>query len=343
MTTTVRFLQGDAIHALKSLPNDSVDCVVTSPPYWNLRDYGVDGQIGLEETVESYLARLVQVFREVRRVLVPTGTCWVNIGDTYVQSGGRGAQGETGARADRRYTLHRGAQFPRFPREIPPKSLLGIPWRLALAMQADGWLLRQEIIWHKPSPMPESALDRCTRAHEPVFLFTRQGDYHWDRLAMAEPVTGNAHRRGPMKTPAGWVTDGRPHSPVNHQTSENHPKTAGVTPKSAPPGSRIRANTSFHAATTDLVERRNRRSVWTIPSEPCRDAHFATFPRALVRPCILAGCPAKGTVLDPFAGSGTVGVVAIETARNAILIDLNPEYLEIAKDRIRSTTPGLGI
>lgn len=344
MIPSVRFHEGDAIAVMRTLPDESVHCIVTSPPYWNLRDYGVAGQIGLELTPEEFIERLVAVFREARRVLSKTGVAWVNIGDTYVQSGGKGAQGQTGDRADRRHTLTPTSKFPPFPDHLPPKSLMGMPWRLAFAMQADGWLLRQEIIWHKPAPMPESALDRCTKAHEPVFMFTRSGKYHWDPEAMREPVTGGAHRRGPAPTPAGWATGSSPHHAVVHQTSQQHRKTApGVTPKSAEPGSRIRANDSWHASVTDLVESRNRRSVWTIPAEPCPDAHFATFPRALVRPCILASCPPNGIVLDPFAGTGTVGVVAVETSRSAVLIDLNPEYLAIARRRVAATQPGLAL
>lgn len=319
-------LQGDCLQSLRTLPDESVHCVVTSPPYWGLRDYGCAGQIGLEATVDEFIERLVVVFTEVRRVLRNDGTCWVNMGDCYAT---RAAVG------------------------LRPKNLLGQPWRLAFALQASGWYLRQDIIWHKPAPMPESVADRCTKAHEYLFLLAKSERYHWDAAAMREPVTGGAHARRSFngvgfghgyedkprwtpKTPHGWGVGDEPRRSVEFQRNGVHPKARAA-------GSGTRANASFCAAVSDLVKSRNRRSVWTIPAEPCSDAHFATFPTALVRPCILAGCPVGGTVLDPFGGSGTTAAVAIELGRNAILCELNPDYVALAKARLAAVTPGLAL
>jgi DNA modification methylase len=342
---TCAIYHGDCIDVMRTLPSESVHCCVTSPPYWGLRDYVVSGQIGLEPTVEAFVAKMVDVFEEVRRLLRPDGTCWVNLGDSYAQQGGPGFQGKNGQRSDRRFTATRESVGMREIGRTPPigfkpKDLVGIPWRVAFAMQEAGWWLRQDIIWHKPNPMPESIRDRCTKAHEYLFLLTKSERYYWDFEAMQEPVTGNAHRR----VPAGWAVGDQPHNAAGLQKDGVHRKTLpGVTPKSAPEGNgKIKSNASFNAATTDLVTTRNRRSVWTVPSEPCKEAHFATYPPALIRPCILAGCPTGGTVLDPFGGSGTTGQVAIELGRRAVLIELNPEYVKIAEQRTH-VTPGLNL
>lgn len=331
-------LQGDCLESLRTLPDESVHCVVTSPPYWGLRDYGCAGQIGLEATVTEFISRLVDVFAEVRRVLRQDGTCWVNMGDSYASNGGSGWQGKTGERSDRRFTATRNSvglreANRRPPHGLKPKDLIGQPWRLAFALQADGWYLRQDIIWHKPSPMPESVRDRCTKAHEYLFLLTKSEQYHWDFEAMREPVNGTAHASGSgvnakIKHPDGWASHKGSHGTIHKDGRER-----GAT--------RPKQNASFSAAVTQTVESRNRRSVWTIPSEPYSEAHFATFPTALVRPCILAGCPVGGTVLDPFGGSGTTGSVALELGRKYILCELNPKYVELASARLASVTPGL--
>lgn len=319
MTPSVTIHVGDCIEVLRKLPDESVHCCVTSPPYWGLRDYGVDGQIGLEDTLDGFVAKMVEVFREVRRVLARDGTCWMNLGDAYSSDGGAGGQGKRGDLANRS-VVHARIKMKRHP--LPPKNLLGIPWRVALALQDDGWILRQDIIWHKPAPMPESVRDRCTKAHEYLFLLVRSEKYHWDHQANLEPVTGGAHPRRRV-TPAGWGQGDQPRDPRALNTPEHHRKVAGVTPKSAPEGNG------------------KVRSVWTIPSEPTKEAHFAAYPRALVRPCILAGCPAQGVVLDPFAGTGTTGAVALELGRSAVLIELNPEYAAICENRCHAVTPGL--
>jgi site-specific DNA-methyltransferase (adenine-specific) len=305
----VKILVGDVLERLRQLPDESVQCVVTSPPYWGLRDYGTEGQIGLEPTPQEYVAKMVDVFREVWRVLRSDGTCWVNLGDSYT-SGGRGGNGSF---ADERPGW-RGmpSEFGK-KRGIPglkSKDLVGIPWRVAFALQADGWYLRSDIIWHKPNPMPESVTDRPTKAHEYLFLLSKSERYYYDAEVIKEEVTGGAHSRG-----------------------------NGVNPKCAEMGTGIKQNSSFSAAVADLVSSRNKRSVWTIPTQPFPEAHFATYPEKLVEPCILAGSKEGDTVLDPFCGSGTTGVVALGHGRDFIGIELNPEYAAMSKRRIFKDNP----
>ena len=263
----------------RSIPlrDGCVQCVVTSPPYFGLRDFGVRGQIGLEPTPDEYVAQIVAVFREVRRVLADDGVLWLNLGDSHATNVLGGAK---------------------------PKDMLGIPWRVAFALQADGWYLRSDIIWHKPNPMPESVTDRPTKAHEYLFLLAKSERYYYDADAIKEPVTGGSHRRG-----------------------------SGVTPKSHSPGAGVKANTNYHAAMTDLVDERNKRSVWSILSQAYQGAHFATMPEALVEPCILAGSRPGDRVFDPFIGSGTVGAVAERLGRQWVGLDLNPAYHALAKKR----------
>lgn len=308
---------GDVRTELQRLEEDSVHTVVTSPPYWQLRDYGAEGQIGLEETPEAFVASLVAVFREVRRVLRPDGTLWLNLGDTYIggRTGGIGTSSTVTSRNHKAAIAAANASGRRH-RIVPglkPKDLVGIPWRVALALQADGWWLRSEVIWHKPCAMPESVRDRPTRDHEHIFLLSRSERYYYDAAAVKEPVSGGAHARG----------------------KGTHPKSLGA-------GAGVRANESWSAAVTDLVEERNRRTVWTVPQEPVTDAHFATFPRALVRPCVLAGCPAGGVVLDPFAGRCTTGAVAIELGRHFEGIEINPEYAVMGREVLRRAAEAAG-
>lgn len=456
---TVRILRGDCRDILRTLPGESVHCVVTSPPYWGLRDYGVDGQIGLEPTVQEFLAGMVDVFREVRRVLRADGTACVNMGDAY-SSGGRGGNpnGDSSTLQGGRETQE-ASMVKRYPRRAPhtgvvngtwqrsghdggariavpgiaAKQLIGQPWRLAFALQDDGWYLRQDIIWHKPNSMPESVRDRCTKAHEYLFLLAKSERYYYDAEAIKEPASENTHLRV-RNNGVGWgYTDGE----------QAKPRTVGANPKARfpsgwdsrsgghrelrgrysdgvsermgrGPGWRARQNESFSVAISDnVVERRNKRSVWSIPTAPFSGAHFATFPPALIEPCILAGCPAQccsacgapwervteriasgfngskygervvaaaggalsggtkrstlgssngravgkmatvgfrttcqcnapavpGVVLDPFGGAGTTGLVADRHGRDAILIELNPEYAEMAERRIRGDAP----
>lgn len=297
---------GDNLALLKRVPDESVQCCITSPPYWALRDYGVEGQIGLEETPQEYIEKLVEVFDQVHRVLRKDGTLWLNMGDKSARSG-RGGIG----RASTLSGSHRGQNESRKPKTtrvaagFKPKDILGLPWRLAFALQDAGWYLRSDIIWHKPNVQPESVRDRPTRAHEYVFLLSKSQKYFYDFEAVKEPVTGNAHPRG---------------NGVNKKAKRNH-------------GS-IKQNASFSAAVKGLVETRNRRSVWSIHTEAVPEAHFATFPRALVAVCMMAGTRPGDLVLDPFGGSGTVACVADTLDRQWLLLDLNPEYANIARQRI---------
>lgn len=299
-------LVGDVLDQLTSLPDESVHCVVTSPPYWGLRDYGVDGQIGLEATPDMYVNRIVAVFREVRRVLRSDGTCWINIGDSYNSgsSGGLGGSTLGGGKSNQAASNRHGRPLLD---ALKPKDLVGIPWRVAFALQADGWWLRSEIIWAKPNPMPESVTDRPTKAHEQVFLLTKSARYFYDADAVREPHT--SERWG---GPEASGTDEWKYRNVGDKV-----------------GIREREGRTFYPEGG-----RNLRSVWTIPTEPYPDAHFATYPTRLVEPCVKAGCPERGTVLDPFLGSGTTAFVALSLGRNAIGIELNPEYAELARRRV---------
>ena len=303
------------------LDDETVQCVVTSPPYWGLRDYGVDGQLGLEKTPEEYVAKMVEVFREVRRVLRKDGTLWLNIGDSYAaatngspHSGLKALSDRTSPRknprANHAYQDH-GEMFvaKNVPRGLKPKDLCGIPWMLAFALRADGWWLRQDIIWAKPNPMPESVRDRCTRAHEYIFLLTKSASYFYDNLAIAEPLVRpeEANRKTPAKFGGAdkWVE------------AQRH--------------SRLHSGNEYTGTPTGT---RNRRSVWHITPQPYRGAHFATFPEKLVEPCILAGSKEDSLVLDPFCGSGTVGVVCKRLQRRFVGLELNPAYCEMARQRI---------
>jgi len=309
-----RIIQGDCIEGLRTLPDASVHCCVTSPPYWGLRDYGHDGQIGLESTPEAYVARMVEVFREVRRVLRDDGTLWLNLGDSYAANAATSKKIGESHRGSDTPTLNQPHQCRVSVRggewRIKAKDLVGIPWRVAFALQADGWWLRQDIIWHKPNPMPESVRDRCTKAHEYVFLLTKSERYFYDAEAVSEAVVCV---RGPgNKKPLKGVAE----DADKHRTRAGLHKAAERWRENGPP------------------ELRNRRSVWTVTTKPYSGAHFATMPPDLVEPCILAGCPEGGTVLDPFAGSGTTLAVAAELGRSGIGCELNPEYIELAEQRI---------
>lgn len=329
----IKILHGDCREILPTLPADSIDCCVTSPPYWMLRDYGVEGQIGMEPTPEAFIATLTAVFREVRRVLKPQGTCWVNMGDSYAGAAG-GFQGKTIQRAGRTHTARVGRKMTE---GLKGKDLVGIPWMLAFALRAEGWFLRQDIIWHKPNPMPESMTDRCTKAHEYIFLLSKSSSYYFDADAIKEKASENTHSRtAASKTPDGWDTskgDGG-HGTIHRQGREKGRKL----------GNRRESknNASFDSALTVMPDHRNKRSVWTVPSAPFKEAHFATYPPNLIKPCILAGCPAGGTVLDPFGGSGTTGAVAEELGRNSTLIELSAKYIQIARRRT-AVTAGLGL
>jgi len=273
---SIKILQGSCLETLSSLEEKSVNTCVTSPPYWGLRDYGTDDQLGLEETPDKFVENLVNVFREVRRVLRDDGTVWLNLGDSYCGTGHKGDH------IDPKHKDGRNGQKVALNNKIQglkSKDLFGIPWRVAFALQADGWYLRQDIIWHKPNPMPESVTDRCTKAHEYIFLLSKSPKYYYDYEAIK------------IKSTSGM--DG-------YDTSNN-------------------------------------RSVWSVPVSSYSEAHFATYPPELIKSCIMAGCPEGGTVLDPFGGSGTTAQVSNNLNRNAILCELNPEYVEIAKGRLHES------
>ncbi len=330
---------GDALTVLRMMAPESVQCVVTSPPYWGLRDYGVDGQIGLEPTLAQWLQGLVQVFAEVRRVLRNDGTCWVNMGDAYItrRNGGVGRSSTingTQTQAQSRMAAKQMGKGKRSSGGLNYKDLIGQPWRLAFALQDGGWRLRRDIIWHKSNPMPESCTDRPTTAHEYLFPLSKGERYVYDAAAVRERVTGRSHGRGRGVNPKavnGWDTGAGGHLVIAHNQRKDDRARSGRLGRG--PGWRSRQNASFSAAVTAVVEFRNRRSVWTIPTSPYRGAHFATFPPKLVEPCILAGCPEGGLVLDPFAGSGTTGAVAIAHGRRFVGIELNPTYADLARER----------
>lgn len=277
-----KVIQGDCLSSLKKMQDQSVDCCITSPPYWQLRDYGVEGQLGMESTPKEFVDTLVEIFEEVKRVLKDDGTLWLNLGDSYV-GGGRGQDYCKPDAVQQKY-IDAGVKYCKPTGKIEglkPKDLVGIPFRVALALQDNGWWLRQDIIWHKPNPMPESVTDRCTKSHEYLFLLSKSQKYYYDYEAIKEKSV-------------------------------------------------CQNNTM-----------RNRRSVWTIPNKRYKGSHFATFPTKLVEPCVLAGCREGGTVLDIFGGSGTVAEVALQHNRNAILCELNPEYVDLIHERMKNVQPKL--
>ena len=316
-----------------------VQTCVTSPPYFGLRDYGVDGQIGLEQTPDQYIAKLVEVFREVRRVLADNGTLWLNIGDSYAANGRSGLN--TGwAERTKEYaggghraepSRHRGEK--RVPDGLKQKDLIGIPWMLAFALRADGWYLRQDIIWHKPNPMPESVRDRCTKAHEYVFLLSKSERYFFDAEAIAQPLAESSRHRLSQPNIANQKGSNRVPGKTNGNMKAVGPRFGGNKyGDDCREESRTKSGNEWKGGSGKA----NRRSVWTVATKPYKGAHFATFPPDLIEPCILAGCPEGGTVLDPFGGSGTTAGVALAHGRNAVLCELNEEYAALVPDRVDS-------
>lgn len=320
MNELLTILEGDALTRLRELPDECVQCVVTSPPYWALRDYNAPGQLGLEASPWEYVDRMTEVFREVKRVLRKDGTAWVNLGDCY---NGQGARSPN-IKGDGTLSYRAGGRAINVP-GLKKKDLIGMPWHLAFALQKDGWFLRADIVWSKPNPMPESVRDRPTKAHEYIFLLSKSDRYFYDAEAITEPTVGSARANG------GAKTNGNMKAVVR----------GGVNPKCIEPDGRTKQNTSFAAAVCLPVLTRNKRSVWTVPTAAFSDAHFATYPPALVSPCILAGSKPGDLILDPFGGSGTTGAVAIELGRRALLIELNPAYVDMIRRRCGAVTPGL--
>ena len=297
----------DALEGLRTVGSETIDACITSPPYYGLRDYGIDGQIGIERTPEAYIETLVAVFREVRRTLRKDGTLWVVIGDSYATSSGEQPPANTKNQC--------GHTAKRVPSGYKPKDLIGIPWLLAFALRADGWYLRQEVIWQKPNAMPESVKDRPTRAHETVFMFTKSPRYYYNYEAVREPAVN-----GDPKPPRG--SNGALRDNLGRRKQDGHSRR------------HIGFNERYHNTDHPPVTTRNRRSVWTVTTKPLREAHFATFPPDLIEPCVLASSRQGGIILDPFCGSGTTGVVAEKHGRGFIGIDINPDYCEIARRRV---------
>ena len=329
-------LVGDVRQRLAEIPDNTIQCVVTSPPYWGLRDYGTDTQIGLEESPEEYVAQMVTVFAEIRRILRPDGVLWLNLGDSYA---GNNSRASNNGRAG--FGTEREGVFTKTGEGLKPKDLVGIPWRVALALQQDGWYLRQDIIWDKPNPMPESVTDRCTKAHEYIFLLTKSPRYFFDNEAIREPAQN-------------WGT--RDRTNMRGGTTDPLLKHHGLTGKP-----------------DEENPTRNKRSVWKVATRPFKGAHFAVMPESLVEPCVLAGTSEHGacancltpytrydnngrtewqkqcrcectditpcTVLDPFTGSGTVAVVSLRHNRHFKGTEINPEYAQIAYERITSDSP----
>ena len=325
---------GDALEVLRTLPAESVQCCVTSPPYWGLRDYGVDGQLGLEPTPQLYVEDMVTAFQAVWRVLRKDGTLWLNLGDSY-PGGGNGARDpERWPKQSRNANGFRSTHAKKHS-DLKPKDLVGIPWRVAFALQADGWWLRSDIIWAKRNCMPESVKDRPSRAHDYVFLLSKSASYFYDAGAITEPASPDTHARYARgRSDSHKYADGGPGGQTIARSME-HMRQPGVNPKAAAGKvGRERANASFSAAVKDVVERRNARTVWEISTHPYPGAHFATFPPELASRCIKAGSKPGDTILDPFGGSGTTAAVATGLGRDAIYIDLNPDYLELARNRI---------
>jgi DNA modification methylase len=292
-------IEGDCIEKLKELPEKSINTCVTSPPYYALRNYQMDGQVGVEETPDDYVQKIVQVFREVRRVLKDDGTIWINLGDSYAGSGGAGNQFD---QIENGLSPYKQTGSPK-DIGLKPKDLIGIPWRVAFALQADGWYLRSDIIWHKPNPMPESVKDRPTKSHEYIFLMSKNRTYYYDQESIKAPVKQE-----------------------NMKGTTTHKRST----KDWGDGTGVKTHNGFDKS----YDMANKRDVWTVPTDKFEGQHFATFPKELIKPCILAGCPEGGTVLDPFNGSGTTCIVSLQNNRKYIGIELNPEYCIIAHKRI---------
>jgi len=368
---TIKILQGDCIEMMRTMDAESVDCVVTSPPYWGLRDYGVEGQIGLEPTLGEHLEKMVEVFAEIWRVLKPTGTVWLNYGDCYATTpNGRSAAATKAAGNDDRTFRDKpfstvGAIYdPGHPKRtigskgskhevrgweekpgrviaggtLKPKDLCMIPNRLAIALQDWGWWVRSEIIWAKPNPMPESVTDRPASSHEKIFLLSKSARYFYDHEAVKEPITESSAQRlsqdleqqvGSTRANGGTKTNGTMKAVGHKNLKRDKPRkeeVLGISHK----------GWSESMTKDGEITHRNLRNVWTITTQPFSEAHFATFPPKLAETCIKAGCPEDGVVFDPFGGAGTTGLVADQLQRDCILIELNPEYIDISEKRIKN-------
>jgi DNA modification methylase len=327
----IKILQGSCIDKIKELEDNSIDCVISSPPYFGLRNYGVDGQFGLEKTYQDYIANTVKVFETFKPKLKETATIWWNVGDSYSGSG-KGWSKSLNKNNNYSQGINSGIIYD----GSKPKDLLMIPNRVAIALQEAGWYIRSEIIWHKPNPMPESVRDRPTSCHEKIWLITKNKKYYYDSDAIKEPITDSTairllqknidNQKGSTRAHAGRKTNG----PMKAMGRKKFDKNMGGS------GTSFVNHSGYKKADGSYMinPTRNKRNVWTITTKPFRGAHFATFPKDLIEPCIKAGCPENGLVLDPFGGSGTTGIVAALNNRDAILIELNQNYIDIANKRI---------
>jgi len=327
---------GDSSLILPKIPSNSVDCIITSPPYWGLRDYGAPGQLGLEKTPEQYVDKMVKIFREAKRVLKKEGTLWLNLGDSYVSGKSRySSVKQTLSGKSRGEPVDGNKPDLRHHEFLKDKDLAGILWCIAFALQKDGWYLRQDIIWHKPNPMPESVTDRCTKSHEYIFLLTKNPKYYFDNDSIRERRLTEENRPDAIVRDREWDYDSK--QKKLREYAELKKKT-GTWTADTDKSKDLRAKIGFKAHTKKLSFThplgRNKRSVWTIPTKPFKEAHFATFPETLIEPMVLAGCPKNGIVLDLFMGAGTTAVVAKKLDRNYIGVEINPEYIKIAKRRL---------
>lgn len=326
---------GDSLEILKTFPNESVNCCITSPPYFNLREYPHDKQMGLEETPELYIYKMVAIFSEVKRVLKKNGTCWINIGDSYAGSGrGNNTNSKQGTNKG---SIFEGKNSGYVPKGLKPKDLMGIPWRLAFALQDDGWWLRSDIIWNKTNCLPESVKDRCTRSHEYVFMLTKSAKYWYDADAIKEPAKQVSIERLKRavtnkskyvkQTPGGQLKQGI------HRERANCKRLEG------------KAATTFqggdHLVATFKNNKVNKRSVWNVPVSRFRGNHFATFPESLIMPMVKSGCPENGIIIDPFMGAGTTAVVSKKLGRKYVGIEISESYVKMANKRIASVNPPL--
>jgi DNA modification methylase len=348
----------DCLTGLQKLPDNYIDCCITSPPYYGLRDYGHDGQIGLEKNPEAYVKKLVKVFSEVKRILKKDGTLWLNLGDSYASCkgtcynpGGNTSSFNVHLKAANVHPLDRGNKSTLALSGLKPKDLIGIPWMVAFALRADGWYLRQDIIWHKPNPMPESVTDRCTKSHEYIFLLSKSSKYYYDYEAIKQQVADETilrmnqqieqkigSNRVPNKTNGNMkaVGPGRiPRKGVDFKGG-NQGSEVGI-PAMAIHGNGVTGHSGYYDQQGNLIGggMANKKSVWIVTTRPFTEAHFATFPEKLIVDCIKAGCPENGIVLDPFMGAGTTALVARKLNRNYIGFELNPKYVTMANKRIR--------
>ncbi|WP_212692497.1 DNA-methyltransferase [Vallitalea guaymasensis] len=337
----------DCRKGLKLIDDNSIDCCITSPPYWGLRDYGVDGQIGLEDTLQKYIENMVQVFREIKRVLKKDGTVWLNLGDSYVGTGGDRKKAVLNPVFYQQQQHNpKGGRYEKIQElkkiNLKPKDLIGIPWRIAFALQDDGWYLRSDIIWSKSNCMPESAKDRPTKAHEYIFLLSKSRKYYYDYQSIMEPIAASTiqrlsqdieNQKGSDRANGGSKRNGAMKAVIGKGNSKTF-RGGGSYTKGQSFNNSSTSERESHGNAVNENGVRNKRTVWTVSTSQFKQAHFATFPEKLIEPCVFAGCPKNGIVLDPFMGSGTTALVAWENNRNYIGFELNNDYKDISQKRL---------